>query len=332
MEFLNNNIDIVSDMIEGYFRIYNSEYDLIYDKHNIANGIVKKHINNNNVRILVGSGAGNEPWCLGYVGEGLADGAVIGRLYTAPPAKSILDLAYSMPNENGIIFLCTNHSGDVLNFELARELAELAGIRVINIVVADDVSADFKDNVSDRAGSAGIALVLKILGGAANMSCSFDTLSEIGNYLVNNTYTLGATVIGDYNYLNSKKHRMVEYGRGFNGENGFCSDIIDDFSEIAYNIAEKLIYVSKVTENDDLIVMINGYLNTSYMDLYRVSKNILEILNSKKINVHDIFVDRVFEVKDAMGCTVTILKLREDIVKYYDSYAYSPLLKHWLKK
>ncbi|OYP58175.1 hypothetical protein CG709_00720, partial [Lachnotalea glycerini] len=116
-KLINHPDDMVKEMLEGYLSIYPNQFERVPN----TIGLMKKN-KSEQVSIVVGGGAGNEPWIMGYVGEGLATGAALGNVYTAPPSRAILNVTHAVTNSKGVLYICTNHMGDVLNFELVREL------------------------------------------------------------------------------------------------------------------------------------------------------------------------------------------------------------------
>ncbi len=133
-KLINSQDRLVPEMLEGYLSL-NPD---LYCKVPGVMGIKNKR-EEDKVSVVIAGGSGNEPWVLGFVGDGLADGAALGNVYTAPPSRTVLEVTRSVPHDKGVIFIAANHAGDVLNFELVRELAELEGIKSHCIYVSDDI-------------------------------------------------------------------------------------------------------------------------------------------------------------------------------------------------
>jgi len=173
-KIINESDEMIQDMLEGYLYLYADLYERVPGT---SGGMIKKQPQKK-VSVLIGGGGGNEPWCLGYVGQGLADGMVSGNVYTAPPAKAILDVSKAVYNQKGILYVGTNHMGDVLNFELVGELAELDNIHTKCVFVNDDIASDprVKEN---RRGIAGIALAVKIAGAASELGMDLSEIARI---------------------------------------------------------------------------------------------------------------------------------------------------------
>ncbi len=137
MNRLHNTLEkAVEEMIDGYVETYPNLFERIEGQK-----VLLYKDRKNGVSILIGAGAGNEPWPIGYVGKGLADACVLGDIFTAPAAGSILKTIRALSHDEGVLCIATNHAGDVLNFELVSELAELEGIKTRQIYVLDDVDS-----------------------------------------------------------------------------------------------------------------------------------------------------------------------------------------------
>ena len=153
-------------MVNGYLRVYPGRFVKVKGKNQRLNGFIRLNCRQK-VSVITGGGAGNEPWSVGFVGDGLADGAVMGAVFTAPPARFIVNVTQALPTDRGALYICTNHAGDVLNYELAGELAQLENIETRCIKVSDDISGLMGERKEERRGQAGVAFVIKIAGAAS---------------------------------------------------------------------------------------------------------------------------------------------------------------------
>lgn len=217
---LNNVEHEVAEMLDGYIAGC-PEY---FDRLEQSQVLIKKNLKDK-VSVITGAGSGNEPWPIGYVGEGLADACALGNVFAAPAARSILNAIRAVPHDKGVLCIVTNHAGDVLNFELVGELAELEGIKTRRIYAADDVTSAPRNQKEDRRGIAGITLVLKIAAAAAEAGLCLDKVAEIAELANQNIYTASVTTSPAYVLETGKMayklpDGMIEYGMGFNGETG----------------------------------------------------------------------------------------------------------------
>jgi dihydroxyacetone kinase-like protein len=253
-------------------------------------------------------------------------------VYTAPPARAILNTTKKLSNGKGILYISTNHMGDVLNFELVSELAELEGIKSECVFVADDISTAPIERKDERRGVAGIAMVIKIVGAACESGLSLQDVSRIARKASENTYTFSVTTSTGYMPGNGQAmcdlpEGEVEYGMGFNGEPGILHSKLPSANEMTDTILSHLLKDMNLNETDKIAVMINGFGFTSLLELHIVANRVCEALKEKKIAVHDIFVDQLFCPQGTGGFAISMTKLDEELLPYYNAPAYSPLFR-----
>ena len=310
-------------MVEGYLETCHGLFETTQDKTGI---LLHKKIKK--VSIVTGGGAGNEPWVIGYVGRGLADGAAIGNVYTAPPPRSILNVMQQVYHKEGVLFLCTNHTGDVLTFELASDLAQLAGIHTKCLFVADDVSSAPFEKRDERRGVAGIALVMKIAGAASLAGLSLDEVYRITQKASKNIFTFGVTTSPGYlpsgAAMCTLPEGKIEYGMGFNGEPGISRTSLQPADKIADTVLRYLLEGSNLMAGDEIALMLNGYGFTSLLELCIVNRRLTQVLREKGFILYDNFIDSLFSPQGTGGFSVSILKLDSELKRYYKTHAYSP--------
>ncbi len=327
-KIINQPEQMIEQMLEGYIATCPDLLEALPK----SKGILTKR-KKDKVSIVTGGGSGNEPWIIGYVGEGLADGAALGNVYIAPPARAILNVTKAVRHEKGVIYLCTNHAGDVLNFELVGELAEMEGIRTRCVFVADDITSAQREQQSERRGVAGIAMVMKVAGAACDAGLELDDAVRVIQKANRNTFTFSVTT--SPGYLPSGKAMcelpdgFIEYGMGFNGEPGVLRTELKPADEIADTMLKYLLDDSGISGGDEIAVMVNGFGFTSLLELSIVNRRVVESLREKGIILHDIFIDTLFQPQGTGGFSISILKLDEELKPYYDAPAYSPFFKKY---
>ena len=328
-KIINHPDNMIKEMLEGYLSIYPGLFDKV-DAPN-TNGLMV-HDHGDKVSIVVGGGAGNEPWIMGYVGRGLATGASLGNVYTAPPSRTILNVTKAVPHDRGVVYICTNHAGDVLNFELVSELAELEGITAKCVFVTDDITSEPIERKGERRGVAGIALVIKVAGAACDAGLSLDEVVRIATKAKQETYTFSVTTSPGYmpgsgRAMFEMPEGEIEYGMGFNGEPGVLHTKLTSADEIAETMMKYLCDDMKLTERDEIAVMINGFGFTSPLELCILGRRVRSLLAEKNARVHDIFIDELFRPQGTGGLSISIMRLDDELKKYYDMPAYSPFFK-----
>lgn len=326
-KIINSPDTLVKEMLEGY--LY-ANPDM-FEKVDATTGFILKN-KKNKVAIVIGGGAGNEPWNIGYVGDGLADGAALGNVYTAPPARALMNITRAVNHDKGVLFLATNHAGDVLNFELTAELLQLEGIETRCVFVSDDIATADIQNKEDRRGIAGIALVLKIAGAAADAGLSLDEVVRISKKANDNVRTLNVTTSPGYmpgtgEAMFDMEDGTIEFGMGFNGEPGILKMKLQKADKIADIMMDYLIRDIKAEKGQDFAVFINGFGFTGLLELCIVNKRVKEILDGKEIKIHDMFIDTLFAPQGTGGFSISLIKLDEELKRYYDYPAYSPFYR-----
>ena len=320
--FINHAETAVEEMVNGYLRVYPGRFVKVKGKNQRLNGFIRQNCGKK-VSVITGGGAGNEPWSVGFVGDGLADGTVMGAVFTAPPARFIVNVTQALPTERGALYICTNHAGDVLNYELAGELAQLENIDTRCIKVSDDISGLMGERKDERRGQAGVAFVIKIAGAA----------SEAGYSLAETVTTFGAVVSSGYipgsgELVHRMQEGQVEYGKGFNGENGVLVEQNRSADEIVDTMMSYLLREAKLTSLDEVAVLINAYGMTSTMEQCIIARKTVDILSSQSVQIHHIIMDRLFQPLSG-GCSISILRLDEELKRLYDMPASSPMIKCW---
>ena len=331
MKLINEKHTAVDEMVESFLELYPDFYKRIIIDRGNYNGIMCQNCENP-VSVIVGAGSGNEPWCIGYVGKGLADAAVIGPNYTAPSARAVQAVTRSVPNKNGVVYICTNHAGDVLNFELASEFAELEGITTRTIVVNDDVASAPRTEKSDRRGTAGVLFVVKTAGGAASMGMNVEDVARIAAKANDNTYTFNAFTSSVYdpetgNPLLELEEGMVEYGAGFSGESGVFRKAFKCADDTVDTVIKYLLNDIQPLPMDEIVVMVNGFGRTGDMEMAIIGKRVLQDLRKNGIKVHHILVGHTCSPQDSSGFSVSLMSVDEELKKCYDFPAWSPPLQ-----
>ena len=146
------------------------------------------------VGIVIGGGAGHEPLFLEYIGKGVADASAHGEIFTAPTPDMIVDAIKAADSGKGVILLYNNYDGDVLNFDMAQEIARAEGIKVETVLITDEISSAPKEKISERRGTTADRLVIKIGGAAAEYGNDFESIIKILKKAIYNSRSLGVSL------------------------------------------------------------------------------------------------------------------------------------------
>lgn len=324
-KIINDPDTITRDIMEGYLYLYGKDYEMVPGT---FGGMVKKN-QQEKVSVIVGGGGGNEPWCLGYVGEGMADAVSTGNVYAAPPAKSILDVSKAVYNEKGILYVGANHMGDLLNFELVGELAELENIHTRCVFINDDLASD-PDDITNRRGIAGIALAVKMAGAASEMGCDLDETARITQKAIDHIRTISVTTSPGYMPQNGKamcemEDGVIEYGMGFNGEPGILREKLGTAQHIVETMMDMLIRDLDYKSGEKIAILLNGFGFTSQLEMLITAGEIKAYTQSHGIEVYHTEWNNIFCPQGTGGFSISVMRLDDELIPYYNRRIDTPL-------
>lgn len=319
-KIINDPNQVVQDMITGMISAAPDQLKRVEG----TTVIVRKDTpTSKKVGLLSGGGSGHEPAHAGYIGKGMLDAAVLGEVFTSPSVDQVYEGIKAVDSGEGVFLIIKNYTGDVLNFEMARELAEAEGIKVAQVIVNDDVAVEDSSFTTGRRGIAGTIFVHKIAGAKADLGASLEEIKNVAEKTVANVRSMGMAIspctipaAGEPSF--TLKENEMEVGIGIHGEPGINRKTITTANEIATELTENILEDLKLTENDEVAVMINGLGATPDMELFIVNKKVQEILKGKGIKVYRTFVGEYMTALEMGGCSVTLLKLDDELKSLLD--------------
>lgn len=327
-KLINDPNEVLQDMMDGMVFAH-PEYLKKLDNFDV---IVRKDQKKDKVSLVSGGGSGHEPAHVGYVGYGMLDAAVCGSVFTSPTPDQVLEGIKATDNGNGVLLIIKNYTGDIMNFEMAKEMAEMEGIKVSQVVVNDDVAVEDSLYTAGRRGIAGTVFVHKIAGAKAETGATLEEVTEIANKVVKNTRSMGMALsscivpaAGKANF--SLAEDEIEIGMGIHGEPGTHREKISTANEITDQLLDKILKDMPLDKGSEVAVMVNGLSGTPLMELYIVNKRVREVLNSKGINIHKTFVGEFMTSLEMAGCSVTLIKLDNELKELLDAKADTPAFK-----
>lgn len=306
-KLINNRERFVSDMLTG-LKYTDPKIELIAD-----NVVVRKHKKESGVALVSGGGSGHEPAHAGYVAEGMLDAAVCGEVFTSPTPDKVMAAIKHVDNGDGVLLIVKNYAGDVMNFDMAKEMAEAEGHKVETVVVSDDVAIEDPEL---RRGVAGTVLVHKYAGYLSDNKHSLTQIKDEVEEMMTSLFSIGMAVqpcmvptTGEYGFDLGEEE--MEIGIGIHGEKGIYREKIETVDKITDRLLTELF---KYNDNEELILMINGMGATPLSELYIVTKNVLEALEEKGIKITKLFVGDYMTALDMQGFSLTVLNHSEQIV------------------
>ncbi|CEM63015.1 dihydroxyacetone kinase subunit DhaK [Treponema phagedenis] len=311
-KLINAPENILQEMVGGLVKAHG---DLVK---NIADlpVIVRKN-KADKVCLVSGGGSGHEPSHAGFVGEGMLDAAVAGEIFTSPSADKVYEAIKAVDSGKGVLLIIKNYSGDVMNFEMAAEMAEMEGIKVAKVIVNDDIAVENSTYTVGRRGIAGTVLVHKILGAAAEKGYSLEELVALGNKLIPNIKTMGmalkpATLLSTGKLSFDISDDEVEIGLGIHGEPGTHKEKINTADYFAELLLTKILDEHTLSANSEVAVLVNGLGDTTLIELYILNNKIQQMLAAKNIQVVDTLVGNYMTSLDMGGFSITLLKLDQE--------------------
>ncbi len=281
------------------------------------------------VGIVTGGGSGHLPVFLGYVGRGLASGVAIGNVFSSPTVDQIVTTTRGVHSGNGVLYLYGNYSGDVLNFDAAAEIVDADGIQIETVLVADDVASAPPQRSANRRGVAGLFYVYKIAGAKAEAGGTLDQVKAAALRAAGNCRTMGVGLtpcvlptVGKPTF--SLADDEMEIGIGIHGEPGIRKGKLLSADEIAADIVERLLADFGFQGGEEVSVLVNGLGATPLEELYIVYRKVHHILSSQQVKIYRRYIGEFATSLEMAGCSITLLKLDDELKPLLDAPASSP--------
>lgn len=310
-KIINDPNNVVAETLEG---LALANPDLVYVP---ELEVIARKEKTGRVGIVSGGGSGHEPAHAGYVGDGMLDAAVAGHVFSSPSPDRILEGIKRADSGKGVLLVIKNYSGDIMNFELAAELAEMEGIEVDFVVVKDDVAVEDSTFSAGRRGIAGTVYVHKIAGAKAKLGGSLQEVKEAAEKAINNIRSMGMSLTPCTIPANGKpnfeiEEDKMEVGMGIHGEPGIQRKDLMPSSEIAKELLEH-IFGDMDFSDSNVALMTNGLGTTPLMELYILNKDVHKVLEEKNIKVEHNLVGNYMTALDMSGSSITLMKLDDEL-------------------
>lgn len=328
MKKIINDIALVEDqMIQGLVKAH-PQYLKKLDGHNV---VVRAQKKEGKVALISGGGSGHEPAHAGYVGKGMLDAAVAGAVFTSPTPEPIYEGIKAVDAGAGVLMVIKNYTGDVMNFEMAGEMAEMEGITVKQVVVNDDVAVKDSLYTVGRRGVAGTVFVHKIAGAKAEEGASLDQVQAVAQKVIDNVRTMGMAIQPCTVPASGKPgfeltDEEMEVGIGIHGEPGTHREALRPADEIVDMLMEKILADIDYTGHE-VAVMINGSGATPLMELYIINNHVNDILTEKGIKVYKTLVGNYMTSIEMAGFSISLLRLDDEMKALLDAEADTPAYK-----
>ena len=319
-KIINNPENVVSEMLAG-IEIANPAVKYLQGSEVIA----RREPNKAKVALISGGGSGHEPSHAGYVGPGMLDAAVAGNVFASPSPDRILAAIHEVGGEKGVLLIIKDYSGDIMNFGMAAELAEMEGYKVLSVVTKDDVAVPDSTYSTGRRGIAGTVFVHKIAGAAAEAGKDLEAVRDVAQKVIDNTRSMGTALtpcvlpgVGKPGFTLAEDE--MEIGMGIHGEPGVEKTGIKTAHELAQILCDRIL-ADMDYSGSEVAVLINGLGGTPLMELYILTREVDELLKAKGMKPYKYYVGNYMTSLEMAGCSVSLLKLDEELKGYLDAAA-----------
>ena len=275
------------------------------------------------VAVISGGGSGHEPLHGGFVGVGMLDAACAGQVFTSPTPDQMLAATVGTDAGAGVLHVVKNYTGDVMNFEMAAELAAEQGVRVETVVVADDVAVEDSLYTAGRRGVGLTVLLEKIVGAAAEEGRDLDAVVEVAKKVAEDGRSMGmaltsCTVPAAGKPTFELPEDQMEIGIGIHGEPGRHREPLTGAKDIARQLVEPIL-ADHDFAGSETIVMVNGMGATPLMELYLMYGEVKSLLDAAGVTVVRNLVGNYITSLDMAGCSVTVVKVDDELLALWDA-------------
>lgn len=312
-KIINKPENVVTEMLDGLAYVHT---DLVHRLEGF-DIIVRNEQTAGQVGLISGGGSGHEPAHAGFVGDGMLSAAIAGAVFTSPTPDQILEAIKEADQGAGVFMVVKNYSGDIMNFEMAQELAEMEGIEVASVVVDDDIAVENSLYTQGRRGVSGTIFVHKILGHAAREGKSLADIKALADKIVPNIHTIGlalsgATVpeVGKPGFVLAEDE--IEYGIGIHGEPGYRKESMQPSRQLAEELTGKLLEAFNAKSGERYALLINGMGATPLMEQYVFANDVASILGDAGLEVTYRKLGNYMTSIDMAGLSLTLMKIEDD--------------------
>ena len=312
-KFINNPDNLTAELLEGFAMCFSH-------KIKIVNGKIVCRANpksEDKVAIITLGGAGHEPALSGFVGTGMLDASVVGDVFAAPGAPKVLEALRMFKRDAGIILVTLNHAGDRMSASKALRDAAKEGIKVVEIVTSEDISAGIDADPEDKRGLAGCVPLFKVIGAAAEKGMNIDQIAELGERFNKQMATLAVAMTGCTHPQNGGAiaelpDDEMEIGMGQHGEAGGGRTKILSADETASRMIEQLVAATGVQEGDTAMLLINGVGATTLMEQFIVYRAAAKLLSEQGVTLTNGWCGEMLTVQEMAGFQMILCKLDQD--------------------
>ena len=326
-KIMNDPVHFVDEMLQGILTAHPDQLSTVNG--NLRCIVKTKDGKLNKVGIATGGGSGHLPLFLGYVGDGMLDGCAVGGVFQSPSSDQMLEVTKAIHQGAGVLYIYGNYGGDIMNFDMAAEMADMEGIKVVQVIAGEDVASAPKGEEGKRRGVAGIFYAFKVAGAMADELAPLDEVKRIAEKACAHVRTMGvaltACIVPEAGRasFNIGENEM-EIGMGIHGEPGIRRGALQKADDIVQQMADKILADLPYEKGDEVSVLLNGLGATPKEELYIMSRKLHEILKAKDISVFNTYVGEFATSMEMAGASISLLKLDAELKRLLSKPANTP--------
>ncbi len=329
-KFINDPNDLTAELLDGLCTAFADKITLVSDKLVCA----AKPKAEDKVAILTLGGAGHEPALQAFVGEGMIDISVVGDIFAAPNGPKVFEAMKILDRPAGILFVVLNHAGDVLNGNLAMEMAKEAGLNVRMILTHEDIAPGADAPIEDRRGLVGCVPLYKIAGAASEAGKSLDEVYALAERFNDNMATLAVAMKTATHPQNGAEIAEIaddemEIGMGQHGEAGTGPCKIMTADETAKAMVERLALAVGAAAGDKVLLMVNGSGATTHMEMFIIYRAARKVLEGTGVEVACSMVGEYLTVQEMGGFQMFLAKMDDELIDLFNAPCDTP---YWTVK
>ncbi|PBC09869.1 dihydroxyacetone kinase subunit DhaK [Mesorhizobium sp. WSM3859] len=323
-KFINSVETVLTESLDG-FAAAHADILVLGDDHKF---IRRKQLKPGKVALISGGGSGHEPLHGGLVGHGMLDAACPGQVFTSPTPDQMLAAVEAVDTGAGCLFIVKNYEGDVMNFDMAAEMAD----GVLKVVTNDDVAVENSSYTTGRRGVAGTLVVEKIVGAAAEQGMALPALKALGDRVNAATRSMGVALTSGTVPAAGKPTFEIgdgemEFGVGIHGEPGRRRDALKSADAIAEEVCTAIAGDLGDRAKGPALLFVNGFGGTPSMELYLMYNSARRIFEKRGVTVIRSLVGSYVTSLDMAGCSITLTMLDDDMTGLWDAPVHTAALR-----
>jgi len=328
-KLINAPDDVVREALQGVEAAHGDRVRVNYDPPYVVRADAPVH---GKVGLVSGGGSGHEPMHGGFVGPGMLDAACPGEVFTSPTPDQMQAATQAVNGGAGVLHIVKNYTGDIMNFDMAADLTRGDGVEVESVVTNDDVAVEDSLYTAGRRGVGITVIVEKICGGAAEDQRSLKDVADLARRVNANGRSMGMALTACITPASGSPSfeladDEVEIGIGIHGEPGRFREKIGPASQIAERLLTPIVEDLPFNSGDGVLAFVNGMGGTPLIELYLMYNEVIKFLDARAIRIERNLVGNYITSLEMQGCSITLLRLDDEMVRFWDAPVNTPGLR-----